>query len=162
MYASTISSSFQENMTTNPNLGCHFSQWLIKTAVNKVRKKGASSQEASFLEVNRATYWELSRKQCTHSPAWLPPLSRENPHEKILLLLSPSHPTYISRWRRQWFRPGMGDQSLFLLPGFWSPSSPQWSCSRQGGVCSPLPGSDCLPQVPKDQLQSPRVNIYNP
>ena len=121
MYASTISSSFQENMTTNPNLGCHFSQWLIKTAVNKVRKKGASSQEASFLEVNRATYWELSRKQCTHSPAWLPPLSRENPHEKIRLLLSPSHPTYISRWRRQWFRPGMGDQSLFLLPGFLEP-----------------------------------------
>lgn len=134
------------------------------------KARGASTLTGGLLPVGPgATHWVPSRTRCTHSPAWLPPVLRENPLEKTLLPSSLSHPAYIFQWRRPWFPPGK-DSSHHPRPLLWPllgaepsllPQPPPWptegSCSRAGlgcgeGVCNPGPGSQYLLRVQMTQV----------
>lgn len=154
--------------------------WIKTGQVKESKRRPLPKHDAQFPEVNRATYWEPSWKWCTHSPAWLPPLWRENPQEKILLLSSPSHPTYISQWRRQWFLPGTEDQSSSPLhpgapirvlgqrvcPAPAAPALSREAVPEPSGVCGPVLSSDCLPRVPtrqgrKTESEHLFINLYS-
>ena len=162
MYASTTSFAFQENITTNPNIGCHFSQWLIKTAVNKMKKEGASSMRPNFWRSMGLLTGSFHGNSVLILQLGFHPyrgriLTRKFGFCCHLLIQLTSHDDIDSGFCLEW---ETSHCSFSLV--FGAPALPSEAATEQGGVYSPVPGSNCLPQVPKDQLQSLRVNIYNP